>query len=108
VTGGRFGAARLVEEVLDFEPFPADPVRFIPVDLCEASVTVLQLDEGNTLHLPPIQSAKRGTQARQRTNAPSLGNGFDAGDRADDGEVHRQPIVSWQRMRQFERRYAEA
>ena len=41
-------------EPFELELFPADAVRFIPMDFCTSDSTILELDLGQTLSLLPV------------------------------------------------------
>jgi hypothetical protein len=60
-------------------------VRFIPVQLSQPDVPVVETNPGDSLHLPPATPAIQPPQASQILDALASGDDLDLSDLTDDG-----------------------
>ena len=76
-----------VEVTLAFDFFPANAVRFIPVQLSQAGVPGMETNLGDSLHFPPPTLSVQSAQPREVPDSLARRDELDLGEVAKDGEV---------------------
>ena len=92
-----YSGTRSVEEELDFEPPPPDPVRLIPVDFGLPDGAVRETEGRDAFELSPAAFAISPLEVPKDTNPVADRDGLDRGDFAQDLEVHARASISGRR-----------